>query len=104
MWSNSIALLNHREMMEESVSDLRSTMCELQERLHGVDGEGMCPIDLKLIDMNVTRDTISLMSGNEWKTRYETQIDLNGQLKRQISLIRKRLEDLRGNPMGKFIF
>lgn len=29
-----------REMLEESVSDLRSTMCELQERLHSVDGEG----------------------------------------------------------------
>lgn len=27
-------------MLEESVSDLRSTMCELQERLHSVDGEG----------------------------------------------------------------
>lgn len=29
-----------REMLEESVSDLRSTMCELQERLRSVDGEG----------------------------------------------------------------
>lgn len=29
-----------REMLKESVSDLRSTMCELQERLHSVDGEG----------------------------------------------------------------
>nr|XP_019952660.1 PREDICTED: coiled-coil domain-containing protein 169 [Paralichthys olivaceus] len=68
-----------REMLEESVCDLRGTMCELQERLHSVDGEG-----------------------NEWKTRYETQIELNGQLERQISLIHERLEDLRGNPMGKF--
>uniref|UniRef100_A0A3B4AYL7 Uncharacterized protein n=1 Tax=Periophthalmus magnuspinnatus TaxID=409849 RepID=A0A3B4AYL7_9GOBI len=59
------------EMLEESVSDLRSTLCELQERLHSVDGE------------------------NEWKTRYETQVELNGQLKRQISLIKERLEDLR---------
>lgn len=33
-------LLGYREMLEESVSDLRSTMCELQERLHSVDGEG----------------------------------------------------------------
>lgn len=33
-------LLGCREMLEESVSDLRSTMCELQERLHSVDGEG----------------------------------------------------------------
>lgn len=32
--------LDYREMLEESVSDLRSTMCELQERLHSVDGEG----------------------------------------------------------------
>ncbi|KAM6983421.1 LOW QUALITY PROTEIN: coiled-coil domain-containing protein 169 [Tautogolabrus adspersus] len=68
-----------KEMLEESVSDLRNTMFELQERLHSVDGEG-----------------------NEWKTRYETQIELNGQLERQMSLIHERLEDLRGNPMGKF--
>ncbi|XP_054482541.1 coiled-coil domain containing 169 [Anoplopoma fimbria] len=67
-----------KEMLEESVSDLRITMCELQERLHSVDGEG-----------------------NEWKTRYETQIELNGQLDRQMSLIHERLEDLRGNPMDR---
>ncbi|XP_029924978.1 coiled-coil domain-containing protein 169 [Myripristis murdjan] len=67
-----------KEMLEESVSDLRSTMCELQERLHSVDGEG-----------------------NEWKTRYETQIELSGQLERQISIVHERLEDLRGNPMDR---
>nr|XP_043897562.1 coiled-coil domain containing 169 isoform X2 [Solea senegalensis] len=67
-----------REMLEDSVSDLRSTMCELQGRLHSVDGEG-----------------------NEWKTRYETQVELNGQLDRQISLIHERLEDMRGNPMDR---
>ncbi|KAI4814361.1 hypothetical protein KUCAC02_003557 [Chaenocephalus aceratus] len=64
------------EMLEESVSDLRSTMCELQDRLHSVDGQE-----------------------NEWKTRFETQTELNGQLERQMSFIRERLEDLRGNPM-----
>uniref|UniRef100_A0A667YWA6 Coiled-coil domain containing 169 n=1 Tax=Myripristis murdjan TaxID=586833 RepID=A0A667YWA6_9TELE len=69
---------DYREMLEESVSDLRSTMCELQERLHSVDGEG-----------------------NEWKTRYETQIELSGQLERQISIVHERLEDLRGNPMDR---
>lgn len=42
------------------------------------------------------------VSGNEWKTRYETQTELNGQLERQMSLIHERLEDLRGNPMGEF--
>ncbi|XP_008331081.1 coiled-coil domain-containing protein 169 [Cynoglossus semilaevis] len=67
-----------REMLDESVSDLRSTMCELQDRLHSVDGEG-----------------------SEWKTRYETQVELNGQLDRQISLINERLGDLRGNPIDR---
>lgn len=47
-------------------------------------------------------DVYSDVSGNEWRTRFETQIELNGQLERQISLIHERLEDLRGNPMGKF--
>ncbi|KAK5858579.1 hypothetical protein PBY51_002710 [Eleginops maclovinus] len=67
-----------KQMLEESVSDLRSTMCELQDRLHSVDGEE-----------------------NEWKTRYETQTELNGQLERQMSFIHERLEDLRGNPMDR---
>ncbi|XP_056267492.1 coiled-coil domain containing 169 [Pseudoliparis swirei] len=67
-----------KEMLEESVSDLRSTMRELQERLRSVDGEG-----------------------NEWKTRYETQLELNGQLDRQMSLIHERLQDLRGHPMDR---
>nr|XP_020476132.1 coiled-coil domain-containing protein 169-like isoform X2 [Monopterus albus] len=67
-----------KEMLEESVSDLRSTMCELQERLRSVDGEE-----------------------NEWKTRYETQIELNRQLERQISLIHERLEDLQGDPVDR---
>ncbi|KAG7269969.1 hypothetical protein CRUP_021824 [Coryphaenoides rupestris] len=53
-------------------------MCELQDRLHSVDGEG-----------------------NEWKTRYETQTELNGQLQRQTATVRGKLEDVRGNPVGR---
>ncbi|KAJ7997469.1 hypothetical protein DPEC_G00229340 [Dallia pectoralis] len=67
-----------KDMLEESVCDLRSTMQELEERLHCVDGEG-----------------------NEWKTRYETQVDLNGQLERQITLVHERLDNLQGNPMDR---
>lgn len=43
------------------------------------------------------------VSGNEWKTRFETQTELNGQLERQMCLIHERLEDLRGNPMGECV-
>ncbi|XP_041948637.1 coiled-coil domain containing 169 isoform X2 [Alosa alosa] len=67
-----------KELLEESVSDLRNTMADLEDRLHSVEGEG-----------------------NEWKTRYETQLDLNGQLERQIAFVHGRLEDLRGNPMDR---
>ncbi|CAG5873119.1 unnamed protein product [Menidia menidia] len=67
-----------KDMLEESVSDLRNTMFELQEKLHSVDEEG-----------------------NEWKTRYETQVELNAQLERQISFVRGRLEDISGNPMDR---
>ena len=45
---------------------------------------------------------VSDVSGNEWRTRYETQIELNEQLERQTSLIHGRLEDLRGNPVGEW--
>lgn len=128
-------------MLEESVCDLRSTMCELQERLHSVDGEGewnfriyleldpqwrdvtqqrfssawirwflsaqslfsvVCSVSCPKCDCSVTVSFVySDVPGNEWKTRYETQIELKGQLERQMSLIHERLEDLRGNPMGK---
>ncbi|RVE63961.1 hypothetical protein OJAV_G00141430 [Oryzias javanicus] len=64
--------------LEESVFDLQSTMCELQKRLQSVDGEG-----------------------NEWKTRYETQLELNGQLERQIVVAREKLESMRGNPVDR---
>lgn len=42
----SSRLYYYREMLEESVSDLRSTMCELQDRLHSVDGQGEFRIPL----------------------------------------------------------
>ncbi|XP_061659335.1 coiled-coil domain containing 169 isoform X4 [Syngnathoides biaculeatus] len=67
-----------KDMLEESVRDLQSTMRELQDRLNGVDGEE-----------------------NEWKTRYETQTEVNVQLQRQLVVIHERLEDLRGNPVDR---
>ncbi|RXN34755.1 spartin-like isoform X2 [Labeo rohita] len=63
------------EMLQDSVSDLRSTLADLEKRLHSVDGEE-----------------------NEWRTRYETQLELNEQLQKQISVVRERLETLRGDP------
>uniref|UniRef100_A0A671P6R3 Coiled-coil domain containing 169 n=1 Tax=Sinocyclocheilus anshuiensis TaxID=1608454 RepID=A0A671P6R3_9TELE len=62
-------------MLKDSVSDLRSTLADLEKRQHSVDGEE-----------------------NEWRTRYETQLELNEQLEKQISVVQERLETLRGDP------
>ncbi|XP_030648102.1 coiled-coil domain-containing protein 169 [Chanos chanos] len=67
-----------KEMLEESVSDLKGTIVDLEERLLSVDGEG-----------------------NEWKTRYETQLELNAQLERQIRILHERLDGLRGDPTDR---
>ncbi|XP_017572628.2 coiled-coil domain containing 169 isoform X2 [Pygocentrus nattereri] len=42
-----------------------------------------------------------LVQGNEWRTRYETQLELNGQLERQIGAVQARLEGLCGNPTDR---
>ncbi|XP_048037608.1 coiled-coil domain containing 169 isoform X1 [Megalobrama amblycephala] len=67
-----------KDMLQDSVSDLRSTLVDLEKRLHSVDGEE-----------------------NEWRTRYETQLELNEQLQKQISVVRERLETLRGDPADR---
>ncbi|XP_077447656.1 coiled-coil domain-containing protein 169 [Stigmatopora argus] len=64
-----------RDLLERSVRDLRCTVGELQDRLRGVDEED-----------------------NEWKTRYQTQGELNVQLRRQLALVHERLDQLRGKP------
>ncbi|NXU03699.1 CC169 protein, partial [Buphagus erythrorhynchus] len=38
---------------------------------------------------------------NEWKTRYETQVELNKQLERQINILRDKVELTRGSPADK---
>ncbi|XP_052377704.1 coiled-coil domain containing 169 [Oncorhynchus keta] len=42
-----------------------------------------------------------LLPGNEWKTRYDTQLELNGRLERQITLVHEKMEDLWRNPMDR---
>lgn len=39
-------------------------------------------------------------SGSEWKTRYETQLELNDQLEKQIVYLKEKMEKIRGNSSG----
>ncbi|NXC32376.1 CC169 protein, partial [Campylorhamphus procurvoides] len=67
-----------RQMLEISIFELRNTVTELKKRLNSVEDEG-----------------------NEWKTRYETQVELNKQLERQINILRDKVELIRGSPADK---
>ncbi|NWW22817.1 CC169 protein, partial [Falcunculus frontatus] len=68
----------HRQMLEISIFELRNTVTELEKSLNSVENED-----------------------NEWKTRYETQVELNKQLERQINILRDKVELIRGNPADK---
>ncbi|NWU83608.1 CC169 protein, partial [Onychorhynchus coronatus] len=68
----------HRQMLEISVFELRNTVTELEKRLNSVEDEG-----------------------NEWKTRYETQVELNKHLEGQINMLQDKVELIRGNPADK---
>ncbi|XP_074787985.1 coiled-coil domain-containing protein 169 [Athene noctua] len=67
-----------KQILENSIFELRNTVTELEKRLSSVEDEG-----------------------NEWKTRYETQVELNKQLERQINILQGRMELIRGNPADK---
>ncbi|XP_009288467.2 PREDICTED: coiled-coil domain-containing protein 169-like [Aptenodytes forsteri] len=68
----------HRQMLEISVFELQNTVTELEKRLGSVEDEG-----------------------NEWKTRDETQVELNKQLERQINILQEKIDLIRGNPADK---
>ncbi|KAE8627309.1 hypothetical protein XENTR_v10006935 [Xenopus tropicalis] len=67
-----------KEMLQISTFELKNTIAELERRLNSVEDEG-----------------------NEWKTRYETQVELNKQLERQIYILREKSENIRGNPTDR---
>ncbi|XP_015707450.1 coiled-coil domain-containing protein 169-like isoform X2 [Coturnix japonica] len=67
-----------QQMLENSISELRKTVTELEKKLSSVEDEG-----------------------NEWKTRYEMQVELNRQLQRQINILKDKVELIRGNPTDK---
>ncbi|XP_040515283.2 coiled-coil domain-containing protein 169 isoform X2 [Gallus gallus] len=67
-----------QQVLENSISELRKTVTELEKKLSSVEDEG-----------------------NEWKTRYEMQVELNSQLQRQIHILKDKVELIRGNPTDK---
>ncbi|XP_069747787.1 coiled-coil domain-containing protein 169 [Narcine bancroftii] len=67
-----------RDMLDQSASGLRNVVSQLEKQMDTIEEEG-----------------------NEWKTRYETQEELNLQLERQIKILEEKLECTRGNPVDR---
>ncbi|KAL8603180.1 hypothetical protein ACOMHN_032626 [Nucella lapillus] len=63
-----------KEMLDQSASELKATIVELEKRYDSIDNEG-----------------------NEWKTRFETQQEMNQQLERQVLMLQDKVEDARRN-------
>ncbi|KAK6173589.1 hypothetical protein SNE40_017010 [Patella caerulea] len=75
-----------KEMLEQSAEELQTTVEELEKRFDAIENEG-----------------------NEWKTRFETQTEMNQQLERQILMLENKVEESKKNlrdemlnkPVGK---
>ncbi|XP_009996638.1 PREDICTED: coiled-coil domain-containing protein 169-like [Chaetura pelagica] len=65
-------------MLENSIYELRNTVTELEKGVSSAEDEG-----------------------NEWRTRCETQVELNKQLERQINILQEKMELIRGSPADK---
>uniref|UniRef100_A0A6J0SXF8 Coiled-coil domain-containing protein 169 isoform X2 n=1 Tax=Pogona vitticeps TaxID=103695 RepID=A0A6J0SXF8_9SAUR len=67
-----------KEMLELSIYEMKNVVAELEKRIDSVGNED-----------------------NEWKTRYETQIELNKQLERQIGRLQGKMEHVCGSPTDR---
>ncbi|XP_068935804.1 coiled-coil domain-containing protein 169 isoform X2 [Petaurus breviceps papuanus] len=72
------ALQPKRDIVQLTTIEIRNKIVELEEGLKSVDDEG-----------------------NEWKTRYEAQIELNNQLEKQILSLREKMAKVHGNPSDR---
>ncbi|XP_047408065.1 coiled-coil domain-containing protein 169 isoform X3 [Sciurus carolinensis] len=71
---------------------------ELLEEIYQKDVVQLSVFELrhKIAEMEAKVNTDN--EGSEWKTRYETQLELNDQLEKQIASLKEKMEKFRGNP------
>ncbi|XP_051842421.1 coiled-coil domain-containing protein 169 isoform X3 [Antechinus flavipes] len=67
-----------RDIVQLTTIEIRNKIVELEEGLKNVEDEG-----------------------NEWKTRYEAQIEFNNQLEKQILSLREKMAKVHGNPSDR---
>ncbi|XP_042541683.1 coiled-coil domain-containing protein 169 [Dipodomys spectabilis] len=74
---------------------------ELLEEIHMKDIVQLSLLEIrhKIAEMEAKLNSDN--EGSEWKARYETQLELNGQLEKQIRSLEEKMEKCRGNPSDR---
>ncbi|XP_034520962.1 coiled-coil domain-containing protein 169 [Ailuropoda melanoleuca] len=74
---------------------------KLMEEIHLKDIVQLSMLELrcKIAELEAKLNTDD--EGGEWKVRYETQLELNDQLEKQIVSLEEKMEKIRGNPLDR---
>ena len=94
------AILSRREIYDQSLKELQLTVDELERRSAGIGEESKTEVTSCCFRLQIhvhVCDIIRafLLPGNEWKTRYETQVEMNQQLEKQAILLQDKIVDAR---------
>ncbi|GAB1287534.1 Coiled-coil domain-containing protein 169 [Apodemus speciosus] len=77
---------------------------ELLEEIHMKDVVQLSTLEIrhKIAELEASLSgDLADHEGSEWKTRYETQLELNDQLEKQIVSLKEKMEKIRGNPSDR---
>ncbi|XP_006879703.1 PREDICTED: coiled-coil domain-containing protein 169 [Elephantulus edwardii] len=74
---------------------------ELLQEMHMKDVVQLSMLDIKHKIMELEAKVGGDSASGEWKTRYETQLELNSQLEKQIASLKEKMEKFRGNPSDR---
>ncbi|ELW61898.1 hypothetical protein TREES_T100017182 [Tupaia chinensis] len=74
---------------------------ELLEEIHKKDIVQLSMLEIKHKIAELEANLNANNAGSEWKARYETQLELNDQLEKQIVSLEEKMEKIRGNPSDR---
>nr|XP_008271771.1 coiled-coil domain-containing protein 169 isoform X1 [Oryctolagus cuniculus] len=77
--------IHMKDIVQLSMLEIRHKIAELEAKLKGDDED----------------EKLWHKKGGEWKIRYETQLELNDQLEKQIVSLEDKMEKIRGNPSDR---
>ncbi|XP_055452775.1 coiled-coil domain-containing protein 169 [Psammomys obesus] len=91
------------EDREESLEELSTDRLKLEllEEIHLKDVVQLSTLEIRRKIAELESSLNSDHATNEWKARYETQLELNDQLEKQIVSLKEKMEKIRGNPSDR---